>query len=310
MNEQLHHYLTRASETLRWELRRALYRLHGKLHDTVTLSTKQGRLTMSTRDNGIAANLFSNRQYEYDSSVRAVRFLKAQGFIPNQAACMADVGANIGLISTGLLLGNEIQFALAVEPEGRNYSLLQKNVEQNGLSARVHCLQMAAGEVAAMLTMELSPVNPGDHRIRATALAEGATERRGESTRQTVSVPSLPFVDILRLPELKNSPASKPDFMWIDVQGYEGYVFAGGADYLRQGIPAVSEVWPYGILRAGMSLERFSATVASIWTDYWVERRNKYIRYPMAVFDRYLEELGRDGYFENVIFTNKARYQA
>ncbi len=78
----------------------------------------------------------------------------------------------------------------------------------------------------------------------------------------------------------------------------------GGEDILSAGVPTFSEVWPYGIRRAGMSLEEFAATVRSIWTDYWVERRGKFVRYPISVFDRYLEELGTEGYHENVIFTS------
>ena len=33
--------------------RSLLYRLHGALHDTVTIRTRQGRLTMPTHDDGI-----------------------------------------------------------------------------------------------------------------------------------------------------------------------------------------------------------------------------------------------------------------
>ena len=95
-----------------------------------------------------------------------------------------------------------------------------------------------------------------------------------------------------------------PSLLWIDAQGYEGYVFAGGKDLLTLGIPAVSEIGPYGIRRSGMSLAGFAATVSSIWSDYWVERRERFIRYPISVFDRYIEELGTEDYFENVIFTN------
>ena len=89
------------------------------------------------------------------------------------------------------------------------------------------------------------------------------------------------------------------------MQGYEGYVFQGARSLLEKGLPTVSEVWPYGILRAGMSLEDFANTVGSIWTDYWIERRTRLTRYPITVFDRYLEELGTEGYFENVIFTKR-----
>ncbi len=287
--------------SVRTAFRRNLYRLHGRLHETVTLQTRHGRLTMFTRDHAIAAQLFVHRQYEYDASLRAVRFLKDRGLIPRDNVCMLDVGANIGLISTGLLLAGEIGSAIAIEPEPRNFNLLVRNMAQNGLSEKACCLQLAAGDRAGRLTMELAPTNPGDHRIRS-APAEQATERQNESSRPTIQVESLPLPAILDRPEVVRTGWS-PAFLWIDVQGYEGYVFSGARERLGGGMPAVAEVWPYGILRSGMSLETFASAVSGIWSDYWVERRNRFTRYPMAVFDRFLEEIGTGGHYENVIFT-------
>lgn len=293
--------LTRALGAGRAAFRRRLFRLLGRLRETVTLSTRHGRLTMFTRDHAIAAHLFVHRQYEYDSSLRAVRFLKAQRFIPRDNVCMLDVGANIGLISTGLLLAGEISTTIAIEPEPRNFGLLVRNMAQNGLSANACCLRLAAGARADQLVLELAPTNPGDHRIRSAPAAE-ATERQNESLRPTIPVESLPLGAILARPEVRRAGWT-PAFLWIDVQGHEGHVFAGARDVLAGGMPAVAEIWPYGILRSGMSLETFAATAAGIWTDYWIERRNRFTRYPMAVFDCFLAELGTEGRYENVIFT-------
>jgi FkbM family methyltransferase len=295
-------YGRRAVALTRAGLRQAVYRVHGLLHDTVTIQTRQGRLTMSTHDDGIAAALYRWRHYEFDYSIHAVRFLKDAGFLPRERARMCDVGANIGVISTGLLLANEIESAIAIEPEPKNFGLLMRNVTQNGLTQRMLCLQLAVGETEAILTMELSPDNPGDHRIRATPTAS-AIERQNESARQTVQVQSLPLKQIVERADVRAASPTSPSLLWIDVQGYEGYVFAGGRDVLGAAMPAVSEIWPYGIQRSGMSLEQFESTVSSIWSDYWIYRRERFIRYPMSVFGRFLDELGSDGFFENVIFT-------
>ncbi len=303
MSQRCRYALKRAAGPLRGALRGGLYRLHGCLHETVTIPTEQGRLTISTRDHGIAAHLFRERQYEYHSSLRALRFLKTTGFVPRENATMMDIGANIGIISIGLLLADEIHSAVAIEPEPANFDLLVRNVKQNGLSERMVCLQTAVGDTESTLTMELCPTNPGDHRIRLTPTGD-ATERLDESSRRTIQVRSLPLQQVLELPDVSDSAMAMPSLVWIDVQGYEGYVFAGAQDLLSSGIPTVSEIWPYGILRAGMSLEQFTSVVTGIWSDYWVERRERFIRYPISVFDRYLEELGTEGYFENVIFTS------
>jgi FkbM family methyltransferase len=303
LNQKLCRYAMREARSFYAAFRRyGLFRLHGLLHGTVTMKTKQGRLTASTKDTAISAQLFSKRQYEYDSSLRAIRFLKTAGFLPHQNLCMLDVGANIGIISIGLLLANEIDNAVTIEPEPKNFALLVKNVEQNGLSQTVRCLQMAVGDRPTTLMMELSSTNHGDHRIRSTPTAE-ANERDNESSRLTVQVKSLPLREIIELPEIRNAGTFTPSFLWIDVQGFEGYVFAGGKAFLSLGIPTVSEIWPYAIRRAGMSLEDFASIVKAIWSDYWIERRNKFTSYPISVFDRYLAELGTEEYFENVIFT-------
>jgi FkbM family methyltransferase len=257
---------------------------------------------MPTRDVGIGAPLYTHRQYEYDASLRALRFLREKGFLASTDIAMLDIGANIGVIGIGLLLAGEVARVLAIEPAPTNFPLLCKNAEQNALSNRMLCLQLAAGEEAATLCMELSPDNRGDHRIRVRP-APGAQECKNESTRETIEVPSLSLPQVLERPEVRARNLSSPDLIWIDVQGYEGYVFRGAASLLRKPLPTVSEIWPYGILRAGMELEEFTRIVQSIWTDYWIERRERLIRYPTTMFMHYLDELGSDGYFENVIFT-------
>jgi FkbM family methyltransferase len=285
--------------------REALYRLHGTLHDTVTIRTKQGLLTVSSKDDGMGVVLYREKQYEYDFSIRATKFLQDSGFIPTGHVSMLDVGANIGVISIGLMLAHQVDLAVAIEPEPHNFGLLCKNIEQNGLSERLLGLQMAVGDQASIVDMELSSDNLGDHRIREIPMP-GSSEYFHESTRQIIQVKSLPLPQVLALPQVHDLGFSSPSFMWIDVQGYEGYVFKGARSLLEKGLPTISEVWPYGILRAGMPLEDFANTVGSIWTDYWVERRNRFTRYPITVFDRYLEELGTDNHFENVIFTKRS----
>jgi FkbM family methyltransferase len=294
-----------AAQTLRCcgrAYRRTLYQLHRKLHETVTIQTKQGLLTFSTKDVGIGASLWRDGQYEFDFSIRAIRFLKSFGFIAASNVSMLDIGANIGVISIGLLLAREAELALAIEPEPSNFRLLCRNMEQNGLSQQMVCLQLAVGESVSALTMELSPDNLGDHRIRQLPTSD-APELERESPRQCIRVESLPLPNILGLPEVQVLGLSSPSFVWIDVQGYETYVFRGGMSLFEKGLPTVSEIWPYGILRAGIRLESFVKTASSVWTDYWVDRRGRFTRYPIAVLDHYLDELGSDGYYENVIFT-------
>jgi hypothetical protein len=93
--------------------------------------------------------------------------------------------------------------------------------------------------------------------------------------------------------------------IWIDIQGYEGYAFVGAKKLLARGIPVVSEIWPYGMQRAGMAQETFYAIVNETWSSYWRRREGRFVEYPIDTFQSVFDDLGLDGdAYDNVIFTN------
>ena len=88
------------------------------------------------------------------------------------------------------------------------------------------------------------------------------------------------------------------------MQGYEGYAFRGAANLLTRGVPVVSEVWPYGIERAGMSLETYCEIVGGIWSTYWTEHRGKFVQHPIGELPKYAAKFGQSAKYKNVIFTD------
>jgi len=269
----------------------------------LTLHTRQGVFTVNTRDNAIGRSLFTKGQFEYDFSLQALTFLKEKGFVSPQAVTLFDVGANIGIISVGLLCKGLVAKAVLVEPEPNNFDLLLKNIEANGLKSKTICMPFALGDSNGVLDMEISPDNLGDHRVRRTESLVGGV-LGNEAARQKVKVNVVSLKELMGLPQVveKNWTFENP-VLWIDVQGFEGYVFNGAKEYLSKGIPTVSEVWPEGIRRAGMSLDEFCGIVKTYWDSYWVLRNGRFVRYPVSVFDCYLDEVNEgDG---NVIFTKE-----
>ena len=267
----------------------------------LTLKTKQGIFIVSTKDNAIGRSLYTKGQFEYDFSRKAVDLLRTHGYVKAENITLFDIGANIGIIGVGLLRSGMIAQACAVEPEKYNYELLRKNIKLNGLEAKILCLPFALGDSRTVLKMKISQTNLGDHRIQgATALPDESASSASEVEIEHVE--SIPLDELIRLPEVAEKNWSVDNaILWTDVQGYEGYVFKGARAFLSKGVPTVSEIWPEGIRSAGMSLEAFTAIVQSQWSDYWVLRGERFIRYPIVMFDRYLEEIEYgDG---NVIFT-------
>ena len=300
---ELKNSCARAIYFIRVCYRNVLWRIRAKFQNTITLNTKQGLITCSMKDRGIARPLYVHNEYEYGFSVRCLQFLKQKGCIRPRGPCtMLDVGANIGIISLGLVRSGCVDRAIAIEPEPENFKLLRQNVLQNDLADKFVLLQTAVGESRDVLSFELSDVNPGDHRVRS-AQSLMPKDLLKESKRRTINVDSIPLDDLIRRPELTDRDRESLALIWIDVQGYEGYVFKGARKILESGMPVVSEIWPYAILRAGLSLAQFQSIAQGYWDSYWVEKNGRFVQRPIRTLGDYCHELGTGRRFGNAIFT-------
>lgn len=295
--------MPRLAERVWWnavfETRSMLWNMYGRTRRTVTARTKQGVLTVYCSDKVIGRKLYCQGEFELDLSRKVVALLRSLGrSVPG--GTVLDVGANMGVISIGLLRHGWMQRAIAIEPDSDNVALLRRNVAQNGLEDQVICVPCAVSDSRGMVAFELSRDNYGDHRVRMGA-PTAPCDRYHESGRHVVEVErrcldevleSLPprFVDDLAL-------------IWIDTQGHEAHVFRGARSVLSRGVPVVAEVWPYGLLRAGVSRAEFCGLAEELWSTYWVVRRGRFFPYPIALLGLFFDELGDAGDAENVVFT-------
>jgi len=275
------------------------------LGDIITIDTLQGLMSVHTRDTAIGRSLFLQGQYELDLVGKVKELLGSIGsWSGPEGATLIDVGSNIGIIAVGLTRDGFVDSAIAVEPEPRNHFLLQENIRLNALDKKVIPIQKLVSSGESELRFELSKSNYGDHRVRLEGVTPKTKGRYDEDSRETIVIPCT-TLDSIEQAYLGGKP-TKSRLLWIDVQGHEGYVFEGGSRFLRGGVPTVSEIWPYGILRSGMALEQFRKIVANIWTEYWVLRRNRFVRYPIDSFSLFLHELGSEGDYDNAVFTRLA----
>ncbi len=300
--------LQRRVERWRLKSRRLSWQVLQRFRDQTTVSTRQGRLTVFTSDQVIGRSLYVNGEFEADVVSRTLSFLRAEGLLPAPGCgTVVDVGANMGVISIGMLSDGQFARAVALEPDPRNFALLRHNVEQNGFGAdRCVCLQQGASDRKDELQFELSADNYGDHRIRAAATRDAAATTDPERFDETHRAVTTVLVDTLDhlLARTPREFADDVALAWIDTQGHEGFVFEGARQTFARGMPVVTELWPYGIRRSGMSQQQFCDIAASLWSHYWVWRRDRqFVRYPISSLDSLFAELSDEGDFDNIVFT-------
>jgi FkbM family methyltransferase len=141
--------------------------------------------------------------------------------------CCFDVGANIGLYV--------LQFArwaapsgrvVAFEPNPATLEVLRAHVRMNGLEDRVTIVPMAAGAAAG--DAQLYDTSPGSGLSRIGGAHPGI-----EMAVTPVEIPLTTIDDYCR------ASRAVPDWMLIDVEGYEYEVLLGAADTLRRHRPRV-----------------------------------------------------------------------
>jgi hypothetical protein len=130
--------------------------------------------------------------------------------------------------------------------------------------------------------MELSEDNYGDHRVRKT----DADGKFGESHWATVSVKMSRLDTFMNL----HYADSRVGLVWMDIQGHEGDFFIGAKDIiLRDKVPSVTEFWPYGIARSGMSQDTYCTLISSMYTHFYdyLDMKRFNVDELGALFDRY-----------------------
>lgn len=284
----------RIARKLRW---RRLY--DGEPRD-VTVQSYNGLLTFDSRDKLIGKYLYVDRAYERRYIESALHVLERDGYLPaatSSDGVLLDVGANIGMICIALLARGRFARAVAVEPSPRNLRLLHHNVEQNGLRDRITVVPCALSSANGELELELSEYNSGDNRIRHDA-SGGAWH---EDRREVVKVPVRTLDAVLAEHAIEARDVS---LAWVDIQGHEGRFLEGARATLAAGVPVVSEFWPYGILRSGMSRAEYVAIVGGAFTHFYHMRAGGAEKLPIARIDSLFDSYAGPKEMCEVIFVN------
>ena len=147
------------------------------------------------------------------------------GFAPGEV--MVDVGANVGMYTIWAARTRGAR-VFAFEPEAQNYALLNRNVVLNGLGDRVKAYCLALSDVEGFSELHLSDLRAG-----------GSCHSLGERVdfRHQPMQPAYSQGCVsARLDELvARGVVPEPQYVKIDVDGFEPKVIAGAAAVLRGG---------------------------------------------------------------------------
>ncbi|MCW3000030.1 MAG: FkbM family methyltransferase [Solirubrobacterales bacterium] len=209
----------------------------GDLRFHVSTSTEEDRL------------MFGARGLDEEAMAELVRVLGEHTGVaePLKDRVVLDVGGNIGTSSIYAVRRYGAKGAIAFEPAPANLRLLRLNLLENDVADAVNVIAAALSDVDGEVTLELSPENSGDHRVR-TADAGAAPGLIGEERREVVTVQSRRLDTLVAEGQVDLADVG---LIWMDVQGHEGHVLNGAHETMKQGIPVVLEYWAYGLERAG-----------------------------------------------------------
>lgn len=162
--------------------------------------------------------LINNSFYMFTDSFDTLDLLANKTYEPKQTKFFnknakkgtigLDIGANIGYFS--LPFAGICDKVYAFEPEKANYDLLSRNIKLNRMNEKIVAEQMALSDRKQKLKLEVEPYKAGEHKITSREKGRNIEEVTGISLDEY----------------FKNR--QKPDYIKMDVEGYEETVIRGG----------------------------------------------------------------------------------
>jgi len=196
----------------------------------------------------VAIELYSSGTYEGPAIEAILDWLRAR----KPSGTIVDAGANIGTTSIPFALAG--YHVIAIEPIPATFAMLVTNVERNGLSDRVTCIQSAVSQHSGEIAMW---TGAGSGQSEVAVEGSDPSMTRWAPARELLPVPAGALDELL---DEHGVDPTDVALVWADVQGSETDVIRTGAGLWANRVPLYLEVDPTMIeLHAG--IDGFTAAV-------------------------------------------------
>ena len=162
-------------------------------------------MTFSPEDY-LGRSVFVKNHFDRDHVGRLMGRLAGLG-IDVKGKVLLEIGANIGTHTVYFALTGAFSRIVAVEPDPRNFELLDENVRQNGFGDLVLRMPYAASDHEAEIEFFLHPNNHGK-----------SSPSPGHADDIRIAVPALPVPEILARAGVAEADIG---VVWMDIEGYE-----------------------------------------------------------------------------------------
>lgn len=149
---------------------------------------------------------------------------RAMNLLAAGSRCILDVGANLGIHALRLAVREPQSTVHAFEPLPQSFEFLSRNIALNGLGDRVRAHGFGLSRENGSFHFHIAPENGTNASL--LNVAERADARR---------VVGL----TLTLDDWARNTGAAPDYLKVDVEGAELWVFEGGAQTLERHRPRV-----------------------------------------------------------------------
>ncbi|MEK1872383.1 MAG: FkbM family methyltransferase [Rhizobium altiplani] len=207
--------------------RRLLIESIGPRVVSMTVDAGDHLMTFSPSDY-IGRKVFRKGHFEREHVDRLITVLRERGLMHGRH--LLEIGGNIGTQTVYFALSGAYDHIVSIEPDPRNFPLLQTNIRQNRLDQMVTLVNCAAGAAAGEIDFFMNADNHG----KSSAYRKSASD-------QKTSVPVRPVTEILD--ELSIDPLDI-GLVWMDIEGYEPVACASMAPLLSRRVPLYMEFTP------------------------------------------------------------------